>query len=224
MGPLSTSGRVCSYWRMAQGRARAWLLVGSLFVALSGSSAEAGYGLSFEPSVGTRQTTFSATFRAPWTAILAFDADASYDWSLTRRHGGCPSSRDHPSHVTTVINGRRHEATGYDIKQGDVVAYQFAAPSGGWCTGVYRGRVSFYGANIAGCPEGSPPGCDASDFDLTVGRVSLRVTGNRALASTGFEVRLIAVAGATVLVGGLFVRRYTRLRSGSRELPNSAGW
>jgi hypothetical protein len=153
-----------------------FLVVGSLLaLLLTTPPADARYGFSFRPPVGTPHTTFSASFRAPFTSVLAFDADTSYDWSLAGPAGACHRGRGHSARVRKIVNGRPKGHGGYGIRKGDLVTYRFAAPRRGWCKGVHRGRLEFSGSDVAGCPHGAPPGCDPHEFDITIGRFSFRV-------------------------------------------------
>jgi hypothetical protein len=87
------------------------------------------------------------------------------------------------------LNGKRY-AHRIRIESGDVVVLRFGAPR---CAGPYRGVVEF-------------------DEEYLDAPYKLRPIG-RFAASTGVDTRLIAAAGATLLLGGIGLRRFAKLRS-----------
>lgn len=197
-----------------------WLAAFPVALLLAfGFTASASYGryeFSFRPGVGTPRTTFSASFRAPFTPVVAFDTDTYYDWALKSRAGSCAHSKGHHAGVETTVN--RHPSHGlYGIREGDLVTYNFVAPRLGWCNGVYRGTVMFVGADVAGCPPEAPPRCDPSDIAIPIGRFSFRVTGAAELPSTGVDARAGAMLGVALLIVGFGIRRWHRKVAGARR-------
>ena len=151
--------------------------------------------------VGTPRSTFTAKFRAAFTPVAELDADTYYDWSLDAP-AACDRRRRDPAKVTTIVGGRPIRDL-YDIRKGDLITYRLTRPAGGWCNGTYRLHLAFVGADVAGCPDGSPPDCDPSDIDITIGSAHFRVAAAGELPATGFDAPAAAALGTMFVLASL---------------------
>jgi hypothetical protein len=183
-------------------------------LAVLAPSAVARYRFAIAPSAAPARSTLELSFRAPWTD--GYDCCGHYSYVMTITgpsevcvHRAFPEAGYGPPDPTSVfgvlrrygslrLNGKRY-AHRIRIESGDVVVLRFRAPR---CAGPYRGVVEFDEEYL-----------DAPYKLRPIGRFAINVTRRRVLAWTGVDTRLIAAAGATLLLGGIGLRRFAKLRS-----------
>jgi hypothetical protein len=170
-------------------------------VAISSSHAEATSRFTVTPPAAPAGTTFEVSFRAP-EAETGSDCCLESDYELTAS-GPCLTldSELLDGSGDVSANGRRPEFDDNPISQGDLVVIRFRPG----CAGVYRGLVEYVNT--------FDPFEDGREERERVGDFAFRATGPDALASTGAYPRLIAVAGAALLLGGGGLRRFATSRS-----------
>src|SRR4051794_2615286 len=182
-------------------------------LAMLAPRAEARYGFAIAPSAAPAGATLELSFRAPWANGTYPDAHYLYVMTIHGPSEAClhrafPEVGHGPPDPTSVfdilqrfgalrINGKL--ASDHSrIDRGDALTLRIRAPR---CAGDYRGVVE-YDQEFTNEP-----------FKFTVvGRYALQVAGPHVLASTGIDTRLVAAAGVTLLLGGIGLRGFAKLR------------
>ncbi|MFL5840102.1 MAG: hypothetical protein ACJ77Z_06595 [Thermoleophilaceae bacterium] len=154
-------------------------------------------------------SSFEVSFRAPEDesgpdCCLEY----SYELMVSGPRAGClppeaesgerSTSEYLDNYAGVSANGKPLSFDDNPIGRGDVVVMRFRPP----CAGAYRGSVEYLEQHE-----------DGTERRTYIGDFAFRATGHDALASTGADPRLIAAAGATLLLGGVGLRRVATSRS-----------